>query len=166
MRINASINANANIINTNINNTVSNNPANIQKKNIQSKLEPYFHEVRCVNNLWTADGLLCVENNKIYRVRIKNVPVIKTMIGAFPITINNSEYIKECECYQVHPHSRQEFLTHKVYKVSPSNLVEWVFVYCENVLQDNYFSLPDGSDINSPGVKADLLFFFTILSHS
>ena len=132
---------------------------NFIKKNNQAKLEPYFYQIRNINNIYTSDGLLQIENNRIYRIRVNNVPVIKTMIGAFPINVNKTEYIREGECYQVHPNSRQEFLIHKVYKVSPNNLVEWIFVYHENNLQDNYFSLPEGTDINSPSVKADLLFF-------
>jgi hypothetical protein len=132
---------------------------NFIKKNNQAKLEPYFYQIRNINYIHTSDGLLQIENNRIYRIRVNNAPVIKTMIGAFPITVNKTEYTREGECYQVHPNSRHEFLIHKVYKASPTNLVEWICVYRENNLLDNYFSLPEGTDINSPDVKADLLFF-------
>lgn len=61
---------------------------------LKNKLEPYFYEMRYSNRLWTPEGLFQIENNKIFRVGIKDVPVTKTMIGAFPVTIDASEFVQ------------------------------------------------------------------------
>ena len=140
---------------------------NEKKNSILEKLEPYYVETRHINYIWTSDKtstttdcseLYQVENNRIYYIRqIKAREKIKTLLGAFPITIDKTEYIKEEECYQIPPKCRNEFLRHKVYKNSPTSLVEWIFVYEGEQLRENYFYLPNNLDINEPSIKADLL---------
>ena len=142
---------------------------NEKKNSILEKLEPYYVETRHINYIWTSDStsktsttdcseLYQVENNRIYYIRqIKVREKVKTLLGAFPITIDKTEYIKEEECYQIPPKCRNEFLRHKVYKNSPTSLVEWIFVYEGDTLRENYFYLPNNLDINEPSIKADLL---------
>ena len=150
---------------------------NEKKNSILEKLEPYYVETRHINYIWTCttndssttsassssttsncSELYQVENNRIYYIRqIKAREKIKTLLGAFPITIDKTEYIKEEECYQIPPKCRNEFLRHKVYKNSPTSLVEWIFVYEGEQLRENYFYLPNNLDINEPSIKADLL---------
>lgn len=136
-----------------------NNKAN----NVLNKLEPFFFELRHLSYIYSisnsnSNQMYQVEHNKIYNVRISQVKEkTKTLLGAFPITIDYTEYIKEDECYQVPPKCRSEFLVQKIYKPSPSSLVEWVFVYEGETLKENYFYVPGYADINSVQVKADLL---------
>ena len=136
-----------------------NNKAN----NVLNKLEPFFFELRHLsyilsNNVSGSNQMYQVEHNKIYNVHISQVKEkTKTLLGAFPITIDYTEYIKEDECYQIPPKCRSEFLVQKIYKPSPESLVEWVFVYEGETLKDNYFYVPGYADINSPAIKADLL---------
>ena len=134
------------------------------KKNMTTKLEPYFCETRNLSYIWSEDGLLQVINNKIYRIRIQDAPVINTLLGAFPVTLDPSEYIREDECYQVLPTNYPEFLTQKIYKISLDKKVEWVFEYQQDTLRDNYFLLPEGTDIHSAEIKADLLQFMSMRS--
>ena len=132
-----------------------------EKKNLLKLLEPHFYEVRNLNYIWTANNtdLYQVENNRIYYIRqLKEKDnKTKTLLGAFPITIDHTEYIKENECYQIPPKSRNEFLRHKVYKRTPTSLVEWIFVYEGDQFRENYFYVPKNTDINEPDIKADLL---------
>ena len=140
-----------------------NNKAN----NVLNKLEPFFFEVRHLSYIYSTSGsnsisgsneMYQVEHNKIYNVRVSQMKEkTKTLLGAFPISIDYTEYIKEDECYQVPPKCRSEFLVQKIYKPSPSSLVEWVFVYEGETLKENYFYVPGYADINSASVKADLL---------
>jgi len=119
------------------------------KNDAAPNLEPYFHTICTISNKTTGDVLL-LENNRIYRMKSasKNSE-IKTILGIYPVTIKG-EPVKGEECYQIPPQSREEILTHKVYK---KDLVEWIFVYNdENVLLENYFSLPEGTDINNIGL--------------
>ena len=138
---------------------------NKKANNVLNKLEPFFFEVRhlsCIYSISNSNSnnneMYQVEHNKIYNVRVSQVKEkTKTLLGAFPITIDYTEYIKEDECYQVPPKCRSEFLVQKIYKPSPESLVEWVFVYEGETLKENYFYVPGYADINSQAIKADLL---------
>jgi hypothetical protein len=90
------------------------------KKNILSKLEPYLHNTRYISYIWSVNGLLQVEDNKVYRIKIKDVISKKTLLGAFPVTIDESEFIREEECFQIAPRSHKEYTTLKIYKASES----------------------------------------------
>jgi hypothetical protein len=142
-----------------------------KKNSLFDKLEPYYYETRHLNYIWTGGSsttsassttggsdLYQVENNKIYYIRqLKSKERTKTLLGAFPITIDHIEYIKEDECYQIPPKCKNEFLRHKVFKRTPTSLVEWVFVYEGDLLRENYFYVPMNHDINEVDIKADLL---------
>jgi hypothetical protein len=136
---------------------------NKKANNVLNKLEPFFFEVRHLSYIYSnsnniSNEMYQVEHNKIYNVRVSQVKEkTKTLLGAFPISIDYTEYIKEDECYQVPPKCRSEFLVQKIYKPSPSSLVEWFFVYEGETLKENYFYVPGYADINSASVKADLL---------
>ena len=138
---------------------------NNKKDNNTNELEPYFHTIRTICNICNkATGdMMQIENNRIYRMKPVNPKSdIKTILGIYPVTIKKDS-VKGEECYQIPPQSRQEILKHKVYKINTKSLVEWIFVYNdENVLLENYFSLPEGLDINMPEIKADMLQFLTI----
>jgi len=139
------------------------------KKNILSKLESYFHNERQICYIWSVGGLLQVENNKIYKVNIQDVLSKKTLLGAFPATIDESEFVRKEECFQIVPRSYKEYTTLKAYRlpykntmVDTGSMLEWILEYKDNELHDNYFSLPAGEDIQSPKNKADLLQFLNI----
>ena len=145
------------------------------KKNILSKLEPYLHNTRYISYIWSVNGLLQVEDNKVYRIKIKDVISKKTLLGAFPVTIDESEFIREEECFQIAPRSHKEYTTLKIYRASESGAgtsgagtsgagtstssLEWVLEYKDDELHDNYFTLPNGEDIHSVKNKAALLHF-------
>ena len=130
------------------------------KKNVLTQLAPYFTETKQLHYLLNKSDLFQLEHNKIYYVQQskKNEPKVKTLFGAFPITIDKTEYLREMdESYQIPPQCKSEILLQKIYKPSPTSLVEWVFVYADDRLKENYFAVPAGTDINEPGVKADLM---------
>ena len=122
--------------------------ANVLKKTLlNNKLEPYLVSTQQLNYLWSVEnGLLQSEEHKFYRIRIKDVPVIKTMIGAFPAKIDASEYMREEECFQIAPRSYSECISLKRYLL-PTTGIEWVFEYINNELHDNYFYSAD--ELNS-----------------
>jgi hypothetical protein len=132
------------------------------KKNILTKLEPYFQTMRRISFIWSTLGLLQVENHKIYQIRINDVPIKKTLLGAFPVTIDESEFIREEECFQVAPRSYKEYTILKSYRLSPTSDVEWVLEYKDDELHDNYFQLPTTVDIHTPKIKAELLEFLNL----
>ena len=133
-------------------------------KEVPAALEPFFQGNRTVTHIHTSDGILLVDNNKIYRLLEKKAaaaPVKKTMIGVFPATLKSEPY-ERTECYQIPPHSTQEVFIHKVYKLSPESVVDYIFAMKEQggELIENYFSVPEGMDINRADVKADVLKWF------
>jgi hypothetical protein len=136
------------------------------KKNILAKLEPYLHNIRQISYIWSMNGLLQVENDKIYKIKIKDVISKKTLLGAYPVTIDESEFIREEECFQIAPRSYKEYTTLKSYRMESTpkeiNNIEWIFEYKDDELHDNYFNLANGEDINSPKIKADLLQFLNL----
>ena len=143
------------------------------KKNILSKLEPYLHNTRYISYIWSVNGLLQVEDNKVYRIKIKDVISKKTLLGAFPVTMDESAFIREEECFQIAPRSHKEYTTLKIYKAGASGAgtsaagtstssLEWVLEYKDDELHDNYFTLPNGEDIHSVKNKAALLHFLNI----
>jgi hypothetical protein len=135
------------------------------KKNILSKLEPYLHSIRHICYIWSVNGLLQVEENKIYQVQIKDVQSKKTLLGAFPVTIDESEFIRKEECFQIAPRSYEEYTMLKTYSISntkSASSIEWILEYKDDELHDNYFTLPNGEDIHSAKNKADLLHFLNL----
>jgi hypothetical protein len=137
------------------------------KKNILGKIDPYFHNERHISYIWSVSGLLQVENSKIYRMKIKDVTAKKTLLGAYPVTIDESEIIREEECFQIAPRSYKEYTTLKAYRLPNANSnaganLEWILEYKDGELHDNYFTLPNGEDIHSPKIKADLLQFLNL----
>jgi hypothetical protein len=94
---------------------------NVVKKKI-ALLEPYLQETRQICYIWSVNGLLQIENNKIYKIKIKDVPTKKTLLGAFPATIDESEFIRKEECYQILPIAHKEYTTLKIYRVKGSTL--------------------------------------------
>jgi len=113
------------------------------EKNTLPKLEPYLTSTQYISYIWSINGLIEVEKHKIYNIKIKDEPVIKTLIGAFPATIDKSEFIREDECYQIAPRSYNDYTELVAYKLSHASQLEWIFEYKDNVLCDNYFRLPN-----------------------
>jgi len=151
---------------------------NIIKKQMLDKLTPYFHKTNYINYIWSINGLFQVENNKIYRIKIKDIEAEKTLLGAFPATIDRSEFIREEECYQVEPHSFKEYTKISSYRLTPASSLEWILEYRNSELHDNYFYLPssrintdaDADDdseadvdiLRSPVIKSELLTFLNL----
>jgi hypothetical protein len=131
------------------------------KKNILGKLEPYLQNTRFISYIWSLSGLLQVEDNKIYRMRIKDVLSRKTLLGAYPATIDESEFIREEECFQIAPRAYKEYMTLKSYRL-PASDFEWILEYKDDELHDNYFSLSNTQDIHSPKIKAEILQFLSL----
>jgi hypothetical protein len=129
------------------------------KKNMLDKLAPYLHEIQQVSYIWSIDGLLQLENDKLFRMKIKDVVAKKTLVGAYPATIDESEFIREEEWHQIPPRSFKECLTLKSYRLPDSSL-EWILEYKDNELHDNYFKLPATEDIHS--AKTEVLQFLNL----
>ena len=132
---------------------------------LMTKLEPFYLETREVHYLWspikdknTDKYIVQLENQKMYSIKQANKnELTKTLFGAFPVTIDNTDYIKEAEVFQVPPNCKSERLCQKVFKPSEKSSVEWIFVYEGALLKEHYFYVPTNASINDPAIRKDLL---------
>ena len=136
------------------------------KRSITGKnnLIPYFWETRKKQYIFTEDGVKQIEQNKMFNITIKDVPIVKTLIGVYAVTVDMSEILKELEDYQLNPVHYVEDLTQLVYRLTPTSEVECIMEYNENQLKDVYLQLPLNNldSIHSPTIKTDILKFFAL----
>ena len=153
------------------------------KRSITSKsnLHPYFHETRVLQQLWSPEGLIQIATananaganananaNRLYRCRIKDGKTFKTLLGAWPVTIDMSEIIKENECYQILPEAQHESITQHVYKLAPTSSVECIIEYKKDSVHDCYLYISDVSTtqediIYKPEIKQDIMHILSLL---
>lgn len=136
----------------------------IEKNGILNKLEEYIHRTSYINFIWSINGLIEIEDKKIYSIDIVDVPVIKTMFGAYPLTIDNSKYVRCEETYQIYPRSTKEYILQQRFKFSHDSKVEWVVEYKDNELYDNYFYINqvDVNCIHTEPIKSELTRFLSM----
>ena len=138
--------------------------SNINVKKLQPKLEPFYHNTRYISYIWSAGGLFQIENNKIYRIKIKDVLSEKTLIGAFPAQVDKSEFVREEECYQIAPRSFKEYTTVLTYRFAAAHALasdlEWVLEFKDDELTDNYFQVPTAEI--TPKLKGEILQFLNL----
>jgi hypothetical protein len=136
----------------------------IEKNEILKKLEEYIHRTSYINYIWSINGLIEIENNKVYSVDIVDVPVIKTMFGAYPLTIDNSKYVRCEETYQTYPRSIKEYIFQQRFRFSHDSKVEWVVEYKDNEIYDNYFYIKedDVKCIHTEPIKSELTRFLSM----
>ena len=130
---------------------------------MKKKLTSFYEKTQTFNRLWTPDGLFQLEAQQLYRVAIKDVPIRKSMLGIYPVTIDASEFIRAAEVsYQVPPQSHPEFIQQKIYRLTPTSPVEWIFEYDINgdTIQENYFRVPEADEQR---YKTDILHFLSLI---
>jgi hypothetical protein len=118
-------------------------------------------ETQYITYLHTSSGLLRLDQNqKIYKMLVTNPsPNIKTMVGAWPVTVDKTEYTLGEEIYQVPPKARVEQLRREIYRLRPESLVEYVQDF-NDLMPVYYLYIPaEIKDIHPPEIKADLLYF-------
>ena len=138
----------------------------------ETHLEKYYSHTTQLYYLWpngtSAAAQACpllLENDGIYFTDKIKRDVKKTLIGAYPVTLSDDEYIKTDKlCYQIPPYCQSEILHLKSYKLKPESLLEWVMVYQYTaqksktaVVKEHYFYIPPDHDIHEPEIKAEFL---------
>ena len=133
----------------------------IENHGIMKKVEPFIHRTSYISYIWSINGLLEVEDNKIYTIDIVDVPVVKTLFGAYPITIDKSKFVRNEECYQIAPQTYNEYTEEQHYRLTPNSELEWVFEFREDGLHDNYFYIPGDNEnhVHKEPIRAELMKF-------
>jgi hypothetical protein len=133
----------------------------IDNHGIIAKIEPFIHKTSYISYIWSITGLMEVEDNKIYNIDIVDVPVVKTLFGAYPITFDKSKFVRNEECYQIAPRTYNEYTEEQRYRLTPTSELEWVFEFREDVLHDNYFYIPGDNEnsIHKEPIRSELMKF-------
>jgi hypothetical protein len=150
--------------------TVANINAN--QDTIFNKLKPFHKKTQHITYILSKLGLLMAEaSDHFYRVHIKDVPIVKTLLGAWPIIIDQSEFIQEEEWFQVDPNAMTENIRREIYSLTPDSIVDCVLEYNNNILYNTYLQIQPFSSsssnitdiIHTPAIKTDLLQFLELL---
>lgn len=130
----------------------------IESHGIMEKLQPFIHKTSYISYIWSINGLLEVEDNKIFNIDVVDVPVVKTLFGAYPITIDKSKYVRNEECYQVAPRTYNEYTEEQRFRLTPTSKIEWVIEFREDIIHDNYFYIPgdDDSVLHTEPIRSEL----------
>ena len=118
----------------------------------------YIHNAE--GYIHNAAGELIQLDQKLYKILSSPSAEVKTMLGAWPVTLDKREYTRGEEVYQVPPRAQVEQLTQYVYRLTPESLAEYREEYnaSDHTLKYNYLSLPpEIKDIHQPEIKAELL---------
>ena len=120
--------------------------------------EGYIHNAE--GYIHNAASDLIQLDQKLYKILSSPSVEVKTMLGAWPVTLDKREYTRGEEVYQVPPRAQVEQLTQYVYRLTPESLAEYREEYTasDHTLKYNYLSLPpEIKDIHQPEIKAELL---------
>ena len=130
----------------------------IESHGIMEKLQPFIHKTSYISYIWSINGLLEVEDNKIFNIDVVDVPVVKTLFGAYPITIDKSKFVRNEECYQVAPRTYNEYTEEQRFRLTPTSKIEWVIEFREDIIYDNYFYIPgdDDSVLHTEPIRSEL----------
>ena len=130
----------------------------IESHGIMEKLQPFIHKTSYISYIWSINGLLEVEDNKIFNIDVVDVPVVKTLFGAYPITIDKSKFVRNEECYQVAPRTYNEYTEEQRFRLTPTSKIEWVIEFREDIIHDNYFYIPgdDDSVLHTEPIRTEL----------
>ena len=130
----------------------------IESHGIMEKLQPFIHKTSYISYIWSINGLLEVEDNKIFNIDVIDVPVVKTLFGAYPITIDKSKFVRNEECYQVAPRTYNEYTEEQRFRLTPTSKIEWVIEFREDIIHDNYFYIPgdDDSVLHTEPIRTEL----------
>ena len=130
----------------------------IESHGIMEKLQPFIHNTSYISYIWSINGLLEVEDNKIFNIDVIDVPVVKTLFGAYPITIDKSKFVRNEECYQVAPRTYNEYTEEQRFRLTPTSKIEWVIEFREDIIHDNYFYIPgdDDSVLHTEPIRTEL----------
>lgn len=133
----------------------------IESHGIMRKLEQFIHRTSYISYIWSINGLIEVEDNNIYNIDIVDVPVVKTLFGAYPITIDKSKFVRNEECYQIAPQTYNEYTEEQHYRLTPNSELEWVIELRNDILHDNYFYLPGDNEnnIHKEDIRSELMKF-------
>jgi hypothetical protein len=132
----------------------------IESNGIMAKLEPFINKTSYISYIWSINGLMEVEDEQIYNVDIVDIPIVKTMVGVYPVSIDKSKFIRTEELsYQIAPRAYNEYTEEQRFRLTPASQLEWIFEFQDDILHDNYFYIPGDDDtiIHKEPIRSELM---------
>jgi len=111
------------------------------------------------------NGLIEVEDNKIYNIDIVDIPIVKTMFGVYPVTIDKSKFVRNKECsYQIAPRPYKEYIEERRFRLISTSHVEWVIEFQNDIIYDNYFYISGDNDsmIHKEPIRTELMTYLQL----
>ena len=136
----------------------------LHKINIKN-LQSYLVNEQSRHLLFSDEGVIQVQGEKLRRLALLEVPVIKEKIEDYDILIDNSRWKKEDqeEWYQIYPNSVEEITHLSIFQLRKGAEVECIIETQKNKITDFYFSikkdLHPNEVVKNIHIKEDILTF-------
>ena len=129
----------------------------IQKQHV----DKYFIKNYKKNYIYTEEGIFNIDNNNLFKMKIKDRPLEKSVLAGFDIYIDKSIMTKNEEYYHLPIHNYPEELTEEIYKLNAQSSLQMNIEMKENFIHNLYFV--SKCSIDTIGVKKDIITFLSLL---
>lgn len=131
--------------------------AKLQKKT----LEKFFIKHTKSSVFYSEEGIFTIDRNKLFKLKIGDVPSKKYMIDGFEIYLDHSKILSKEEYYHLPINHYKEDIIEEVYKLNNQTDLQLNIVVKDNFVQDFYFLTK--CDIDTIGIKKDIITFLSLL---
>ena len=126
--------------------------------NVDSELlEKYFFRKINEQYIYSEEGIIQIINSKLFKLNIVDEITSTVKLDKFDIIIDNSKFVIDSECFQIHPYHIDEFITKYIYKLRKNSIIDLVIEKNNDIIINFYFYLKDNTHIIN--IKEDILTF-------
>ena len=126
--------------------------------NVDSELlEKYFFRKINEQYIYSEEGIIQIINSKLFKLNIVDEITSTVKLDKFDIIIDNSKFVIDSECFQIHPYHIDEFITKYIYKLRKNSIIDLVIEKNNDIIINFYFYLKDNTHLIN--IKEDILTF-------
>jgi hypothetical protein len=135
----------------------------LHKINIKN-LQSYLVKEQSRHLLFSDEGIIQVQGEKLIRIAPLDVPLLKEKINEYDILIDNSQMKKEEEeWYQIYPNALEEITQLSIFQLRKGAEVECIIESQKNKITDFYFLIKKDVHphevVKNIHIKEDILTF-------
>ena len=129
-------------------------------------LQPYLVKEQIRHLLFSDEGIIQIQGEKLRRLALLDIPLIKEKINDYDILIDKSQWLKEEEeWWQIYPNAVEEITHLSIFQLRKGAEVECIIETQKNKITNFYFSIK--KDLQSSSyevvknihIKEDILTF-------
>lgn len=141
----------------------------LHKINLKS-LQSYLVKEQLRHLLFSDEGIIQVQGEKLKRLTLLDVPLIKEKIEDYDILIDKSQWLKEEEeWYQIYPNGIEEITQVSIFQLRKGAEVECIIETQKNKITDFYFLIKKEFQsshelVKNMHIKEDILTFLLELN--